>query len=139
MSVRRTFTAVPGDIRDWTRFLQGLFIAREFTMTLGGCTPVPSGTARYTVSAGIVCLSIPDLSGTSDSTLAFLESLPSDITPAHDQSCMARIIDNGVTAVGLVNVGTDTGITLYADMDGGAFTNVGTKGVKFTNIVYPLD
>jgi len=139
VSIRRTFPAVPVDQREWMRFLSGLFFAREFTTILGGCTTSPSGTVRYTVSAGIVCMSIPDLSGTSDSTLAFLDNLPPEITPAHDQSCMARIINNGVTAVGLVNVGIDTGITLYKDLDAGAFTNVGTKGVKFTNIVYPLD
>lgn len=138
----RTFPAVPdGDsaLRDWTRFLSQLFFAREFTTTLLGCATEPTGTCRYTVSAGIVCLSIPALSATSNSVNAYLSGLPDEITPEHDQQCLARIINNGTTAVGLVQVGTDTGITLYKDLDAGAFTASGTKGIKYSIVVYPLD
>lgn len=126
-------------MRDWTRFLSELFFEGEFETTLLGTDSDPSGTARYTVSAGIVCLSLPDLSGTSNSVLAFLSGLPEEITPQHDQQCLARVIDNGVTQMGLVQVGVDTGLTVFADLDGGAFAAAGTKGIKFTNIVFPLD
>lgn len=139
MKPNRTFSSVPGDVRDWTRFLSELFFEGEFDATLLGTDSDPSGTARYTVSAGIVCLSIPDLSGTSNSVLAFLSGLPEEITPQHDQLCLARVIDNGVTQMGLVQVGIDTGLTVFADLAGGAFAGAGTKGVRFTNIVYPLD
>lgn len=139
MKPNRTFPAVPGDLREWTRFLAGLFYAREFTATLLGCTTEPTGTARYTVSAGIVSLCLPGLSGTSNSTLAFLDGLPEEITPEHDRPCIAAIIDNGVTAPGIVHIGTDTGITLYKDLDSGAFTAAGTKGLRGCCITYPLD
>jgi len=135
----RTFSSVPGDVRDWTRFLSELFFEDEFETTLLGCATDETGIARYTVSAGIVCLSLPDLSAVSNSVLAFLSGLPEEITPQHDQQCLARVIDNGVTQMGLVQVGIDTGLTMFADLDGGAFTGAGTKGVRFTNIVYPLD
>lgn len=144
-SVRRTLTAIPegpSALRDWTRYLNGLFFNRSFTTTLEGCTTEPQGTARYTVSAGIVCLALPGLSGESNSALAFLSSLPEEITPNHDQTCIARIIDNGVTDIGIIQVGIDTGITLYKDIDGfdgASFTASGTKGLKSSIIVYSLD
>lgn len=139
MKPNRTFSAVPQDVRDWTRYLSDLFFDGEFTTALVGCTTSPSGTARYTVSAGIVCLTLPELSGTSNSVNAFLDGLPDEITPQHDQQCLARIIDNGVTAIGLVQIGVDTGITLYKNIDAAAFTASGTKGIKASIVCFPLD
>lgn len=139
MKPNRTFPAVPNDLREWTRYLGGLFFAREWTTTLLGCATEPTGTARYTVSAGIVCLRLPDLSAVSDDVLCFLSDLPSDITPERDQFCLARIINNGVTAMGVIQVGSDTGLTLYKDLDLGAFTAAGTKGIKSSIICYSLD
>jgi hypothetical protein len=135
----RTFPAVPSDLREWTRYLNALFFSREWTTTLLGCTTEPSGIARYTVSAGIVCLSLPSLSATSDEALCFLSNLPAEITPQHDQFCLASIIDNGITALGQVLVGIDTGITLYKGLDMGAFTSSGTKGLKSSILIYALD
>lgn len=141
MSVNRTFPAVPTDIRDWTRYLSALLFAREFTATLVGVDSTVTGTARYTVSAGIVCLSLPALQGTSDSVNGFIDGLPDEITPEHDQQCLARIIDNGVTAMGVIQIGTDTGITLFKDLTAtaGGFTGSGTKGLKYSIVTYPLD
>jgi hypothetical protein len=139
MKPNRTFSSIPADNREWTRFLSALFFAREWETALLGCATEPTGTARYTVSAGIVCLSLPGLSAVSDETIAFLSDLPSEITPQHDHECLARIIDNGVTAIGIVHVGIDTGITLYKDIDSSAFTASGTKGLKSSIICYPLD
>lgn len=142
MSIQRNLTAIPEGptaLRNWTRFFSGLFFKREFTAILLGCDTEPSGTARYTVSAGIVCLSLPALSGTSNSALCFLSGLPAEITPAHDQQCLGRIIDNGTTSMGLIQIGIDTGITLFKDLDGGSFTSSGTKGLKSSIVVYSLD
>ena len=139
MKPNRTFPSIPNDLREWSRYLSALFFAREFTAILGGCTTSPQGTARYTVSAGVVCLTLPDLSAVSNSVVGFIDGLPDEITPLHDQQCLARIINNGVTAVGLVQIGIDTGITLFKDLDGGAFTPAGTKGLKYSIVCYPLD
>ena len=141
MKPNRSFPAVPTDLRQWTSFLANLFYARDFDTSLLGCTTEPSGTARYTVSAGIVCLALPPLSATSNSVNAFLSGLPDEITPEHDQQCTARIIDNGVTAMAVVQIGTDTGITLFKDLNAtvGGFTAAGTKGLKYSILTYPLD
>ena len=138
MKPNRTFPAVPNDLREWTRFLSALFFAREFTAELSDDTTV-TGTARYTVSAGIVCLSLPTLLVTSTAGVAFIDGLPEEITPQHDQQCIARIVDNGVTGTGIVQIGTDTGITLFKDLDTNAFTASGTKGVRASIVVYSLD
>lgn len=137
----RTFPAIPNDLRQWTTFLQGLFVAREFTAVLGGCTTSPSGTARYTISAGIVCLALPALSATSNQTYGLITGMPGELTPQHDQQCLARITDNGTTAMGIVQIGTDTGITLFPDIDAtvNSFTASGTKGLKASIVVYSLD
>lgn len=137
--VNRVFPAVPDGIRQWSSYLSKLFFAREFTTTLLGGTTEPTGTIRYTVSAGIVCLTLPELLATSNSVNAYLSDLPDEITPIRDQGCIARIVDNGVTQIGLVHIGTDTGITLYSDLDGNTFTAAGQKGVKGSVIVYSLD
>jgi hypothetical protein len=138
MKPNRTFPAVPNDLREWTRYLQGLFYARTFTAEMVDGTTA-SGTARYTVSAGIVCLTLPTLLVTSTAGICFIDNLPEEITPEHDQLCIARIVDNGVTAAGLVQIGTDTGITLFKDLAAGAFTAAGSKGVRGCAITYPLD
>lgn len=138
MKPSRTFPAIPNDLREWSRFLSQLFFAREFTATLSDGTSA-SGTARYTVSAGIVCLALPELLVTSTAGVAFVDGLPDEITPQHDQRCIARIVNNGVTAPGLVQVGVDTGITLFKDLDGNAFTAAGTKGLKSSILVFSLD
>jgi hypothetical protein len=139
MKPNRTFNSIPSNNREWTRYLSGLFFANEWTTALLGCSTEPTGVARYTVSAGIVCLRIPDLSAVSNDVLCFLSDIPPAIVPERDQYCMARIINNGVTAVGIVQIGTDTGITLYKDLDLAAFAAAGTKGIKATNLVYALD
>lgn len=139
MKPNRTFTSVPADNREWTRFLSGLFFANQWETTLLGCTTEPVGTARYTVSAGVVTLQLPALSATSNAAQAFLTDLPSAITPEHGQYCLAGITDNGVTAIGMVHIGTDTGITLYKGLSLGAFTAAGTKGLVATTIIYSLD
>lgn len=138
MKPNRTFPSVPNDLREWTRFLSALFYARTFTAELSDGTTA-SGTARYTVSAGIVCLALPELLVTSTAGIAFIDGLPDEITPQHDQRCIAAVVNNGVTAPAMLQIGTDTGITLYKDLDGGAFTAAGTKGVRACCVTYPLD
>lgn len=139
MSVRRIFPAVPTDIREWTRFLSGLFFSRAFTSVLTGCTTSPSGEARYTVSAGIVGLYLPTISGTSNTTSSTITGLPQEVWPLRNQYCVARITDNGSTAFGLVLVTSAGAITLYVGAAAGAFTGSGTKGIAECTITYALD
>lgn len=138
--VRRTFPSIPNDVRQWTSFLASLFFTREWTPVLSGVTTDPEGEVIYTVSAGVVVLRIPTITGTSDSTIATLTNLPDEIVTARDQICPARIWDNGVLSFGLARILAGTNfIELSTGADGGLFTASGKKGIEETTICYALD
>lgn len=142
MSVRRVFPAVPTDIRDWTRFLSGLFFNRSFTATLTQCTTVPAGTVKYTASAGVVVLQIPVITGVSNGTGGALVGLPEEIRPPNTgltQYVIARITDNGTTAFGLLGINHTDTISLLTGAAGGGFTAAGTKGIQFCTVTYSID
>lgn len=142
-AVVRVLTRLPvSDQREWDQHQRQLHFKGEFTARLLGCDTTPEVTARYYASGGIVVLKIPQMSGTSNSALAFISGLPAAITPAYDAACYVPITDNGVTAMGVLHVGPDTGITLSTDLAdplGGNFTSSGTKGIASCVVVYGLD
>lgn len=142
MSVRRVFPAVPTDIREWTRFLSGLFFSRTFSVTLTGCATVPTGTIRYTMSAGVVVLQIPAIAGTSNAVDATLVGLPEELRPPSSgirQYLVARITDNGVTAFGLLEINDTNTMNIYTGATGGGFTAAGTKGIQQCTVAYSID
>lgn len=142
MSVRRIFPAVPIDIREWTRFLSGLFFARSFIATLTQCTTVPSAAIKYTASAGVVVLQIPTITGISSGTGGTLVGLPEEIRPPDTgltQYVVARITDNGTTAFGLLAINHTDTISLFTGAAGGGFTAAGTKGIQYCTVAYSID
>jgi hypothetical protein len=140
--VRRIFPAVPNDIRDWTRYLSGLFFARSFTATLTGCTTAPTGIIKYTASAGIVALSIPTILATSNTTGGSLTGLPEEIRPPNTglaKYVVVPIVDNGTSAFGLIAVNHTDTISLLTGAAGGGFTAAGQKGIRSIVALYSLD
>ena len=90
----------------------------SFTMTLDSVTTTVTGTAYYSVdSNGVVTLSLPGLTGTSDANTGFnLSGLPAGIVPAQDSSekygCV-WIQDDGVNLVGMLIINpSDNGNTI---------------------------
>lgn len=138
-SIIRTFVAVPQDVREWTRFLDKLFFNGTVTLTLTGATGAPSGDAKYTVSAGVVVLDVPAMSGVSVSTSATLTTLPERIRPKTAKVVVARVTDNSVTSFGLFSIGTDGVITLYVNASSATFTAAGAKGIAACCVAYSLD
>ena len=139
-SVIRSFVAVPKDVREWTKFFEGLFYANTCELTLTGCTFVNSADVRYSVSAGVVVLDMPSLQGTSNTTAATLTTLPTHLRPRTAKTAIARVTDNGTTAFGLFSIATDGVITLRVNAAGSAvFTGSGVKGVQPCAVVYQLD
>jgi hypothetical protein len=142
MSVRRILPAVPTDIREWTRFLSGLFFSRTFTASLTQCTTTPTGTVKYTTSAGIVVLQIPAITGISNATGGALVGLPEEIRPPNTgltQYVPARITDNSVTAFGLVAINHTDTMSILTGAAGGGFTAAGTKGIQYCTVAYSID
>lgn len=141
-TVRRIFPAVPTDIRDWTRYFSGLLFERSFTATLTGCITAPTGIIKYTASAGIVALSIPSLLATSNSTGGSLTGLPEEIRPPNTglpKYCVVPVVDNGVSAFGLIAINHTDTISLLTGAAGGGFTAAGQKGIRSIVAVYSLD
>lgn len=138
--IRRVFSSVPADVREWTRFFSNLLYSRQWTTYLSGCTTQPAVTITYTVAAGVAVLNIPTVTGTSNLGIATFPNMPNELVPARDQVCMARIWDNSVLAFGTITI--EEGIldlTLGVGVSGGLFTAAGTKGVENTTICFGLD
>jgi hypothetical protein len=139
-NVIRTFIAIPQNVREWVMFFETLFFSNTFVASLSGCVAIPTGTIRYSVSAGLVVLDVPQIQGTSNSTAATLSTLPIQLRPASDKTAIARVIDNGTAAFGLFVIAT-TGVITLSPVPSGSplFTAAGTKGVKACSIVYEID
>jgi hypothetical protein len=114
-------------------------ISSEFTGTLTGCTTSPTGTIRYTKNGDHILVPMDGfISATSNTTAATITGAPSIIWPVRTQAALARVIDNGTTAVGIVEISTAGVFTLFANAAGGAFTASGTKGINRGAFSYSL-
>lgn len=112
--------------------LTGQFMAR-----LTDCSTVPIGTITWqrATATGPVTMTIPSITGTSNSISAYLTGLPTALWPSTTQYMLARILDNGsVSSVGVVIFRTGGVIQLDA---GAPFTASGAKGIYATTITYP--
>jgi hypothetical protein len=86
-----------------------------------------------------VTIRIPAISATSNTTAATLTGLPADLWPARDQSVVCRV-QNGASGIvmGLFQVSSAGVVTLAADLGGGVFLNVGTKGIPLQTLTYSM-
>jgi hypothetical protein len=110
------------------------------TLSLTGCTTVPTGMAHIARQGADVTIRIPAISATSNTTAATLTGLPAELWPARDQSVVCRV-QNGASGIvmGLFQIAAGTGvITLSADLGGGLFLNVGTKGIPLQTLTYSM-
>lgn len=110
-----------------------------FTMGVTGLTTSPTATASYQKLANHVMLSIPALSGTSNSTSFTLTGLPAAIQPSAARNIPAVQVTSGALAVlGSATVNTNGTVTLSAGLLGTLFSAVLGKGVAAQEIAYLL-
>lgn len=109
-----------------------------YTATLTGCTTSPTGTIAYEKIGTIVVLSIPSITGTSNSTAATLTGAPAAIRPTNSQTMLMRVIDNATGSIGTAVMDSAGTITLGLGITGASFTNSGTKGTLPLTLTYPL-
>ena len=109
-----------------------------FTATLTGCTTSPTANVTYVKVGRMVTISIPTLTGTSNTTACTLTGMPAALYAAvANVSQHARVIDNGNNVTtGVMIMGATGTITMFTTAAGGAFTNSGTKGVDAVSITY---
>lgn len=110
----------------------------QFTMALTGCTAGVNATVDWHSLGGAVALSMTaDATGTSNATTMTGTGMPQAIRPAANKSFQAICVDNGTGAVGRAVITASSGVvTFYKDVDGGAFTNSGTKGLRQSTLTY---
>lgn len=100
----------------------------DLTLDATGFTTAVQATTRFTAKQDAVTLYIPGFSGTSNTNACTLGTLPTYLRPARQQNFIRPVTDNGVNALALVSVATTGVISLFKDINGGAFTTSGTKG-----------
>lgn len=112
-------------------------VADTFTIGTTGFVSNPSGTARYQMYGRVVVLSIPTLSGTSNSTSFTLTGLPTEIRPSAARNVGAVGISNAnVGLFGTITVNTDGTATVSAGLVGTLFSAILGKSLTSVDIVY---
>jgi hypothetical protein len=111
----------------------------SFTATATGLVTTPTGSVNYTLNDGVVTLSIPSITGTSNSAAFTLTGMPDILKPSTDQYVLTRVFNNGSYYLGVLVVSATTGVlTLYVDVSLNSFASSGTKGVAIGTVTYKL-
>lgn len=122
-----------GNVLDW-------YEENTFTATASaGFTTTPTATWSFTRAGNTIILNLVAISGTSNATTFTVSGIPTQARPATQKAVMVRVQDNGgayMSAIMLIN--TDGTATVYKDMNTGAFTASGTKGIGALSISYTL-
>lgn len=103
-----------------------------FTASLTGCTTVPTVTASYSVTNGVVTVFYPLVTATSNTTAMTITGQPAAIRPVTARpNWFANVQDNSAAGfAGRVDIGTDGVLTFYTTSTGTGFTASGTKGIS---------
>jgi hypothetical protein len=129
---------------NWVLCASGLSPAYQtgsFTMSLTGCTTIPTQTCFYVRIGNQVTLNVPfAITGTSNTTLATLTGIPAAITPVSwGYSFVIPVWNNTTLNPGSLQI-TPSGTSLFT-LPGtgfGSFTAAGTKGVGAFTVTYFL-
>ena len=110
----------------------------SFTGTLTGCTTSPTGTFYYSIANNVVTLSIPRLTGTSNTTSCTITGISAEATPSVESQAIVSIINNSLIIVNRINI-REVGVGLI-ELIGGAsgFVTSGLKGINATTVQYRL-
>ena len=118
-----------------TQFKITYSVSGTFTATAStGMTTTPSGTATYSVINGNVSVSLPELTGTSNSAFFFITGLPDCITPTTSIAASLPIgsgQNNGSSTTLNSQIINDNRFSLNYGAGIAAFTTSGTKTCSF--------
>lgn len=118
------------------RLSLGANYSGTFTGTLTGCTTAPTGTIKYTINGEAVTLSIPDITGASNTAAATITGMPAFLWPAVGKSVIGVTTSNGTSAVARFSIRPDGVIELYVNATSGVFAVTGTKGAQNSDLLY---
>lgn len=133
-SLPSAFTAAGAN----NRLRIGPYYSGSFTATLTGCSDAtaPTGTIEYTLVDDVVTLSIPTITGTSNTTAASLTGMPAELYPSALRGALGITTDNGSSSAARLNINTTGVIDLYVSAASAIFTASGTKGIQIVTISY---
>lgn len=112
----------------------------SFVLTAVGCTTSPTVNAQYSITGNLVTLTIPPISGTSNSTSFSLSGLPAFLQPLTTANVFTiRGTDNSATATNVgLNITTSSTIVLQNNDTTAGWTASGTKGINKSTVTYSL-
>jgi len=108
----------------------------SFTLTATGMTTSPTGTAKAVKTGNMVTMTLPSITGTSNTSAFTLTGVPSALRPASTVSCVLTVLDSGVRTLSICAILSDGSITLQRDIANTAFTSSGTKGIDLISVAY---
>lgn len=110
-------------------------------LTLTGCTTSPAATCNYVKQGGTVTLSLGYMAGTSNTSAMTLTGLPARLFPSVARVDTANIANNGVWAMGAMQIDTSGVISFSATLNANfttSFTASGGKGIFSKEFTYNL-
>lgn len=111
----------------------------SFVGTLTGVVGVAQGTFNYEVNGTSVTLEVPTILDVSNSVAGGLTGLPVALRPVtRTQSIAVRVVNNGATQWGEMEITTAGVVTLRVDAGGGAFNAAGQKGLRICTTKYSI-
>lgn len=111
----------------------------SFTGTLTGCTTSPTGSIIWIKTGNIVTLTIPSITGTSNSTSCTVTGIPTRLQPSAARTVTGSYQDNGISAIGLFQISNTGVLTIFNAAGNSAFfTGSGTKGINSLTVSYAI-
>lgn len=107
-------------------------------ITPSGLTTSPTGVITYAVVGGVATVSLPDITGVSNSGACLLTGFTLALRPTAVRTCIVRVMNNGVADWGTAILGTDGTVTLTVGASQGAFAATNNKGILRCTISYPI-
>jgi len=113
----------------------------SFLGTFTGFSAAQQLTVYYKVTNGVVYLSFPSLSATSNANTFTMTGLPSFLAPFADTVSLVRAVDNGTQILGIVVITAAGTVTFHPGVAAAAtaWTASGNKGVSRQTITYIKD
>jgi hypothetical protein len=111
----------------------------SFTFTGTGFTTSPTKTAYYTKIGNQVTVTLPDITGTSNTTLMTITGLPAALRANAAYVSFLLVYNASVTYTGHIYGGHDTAVQIFWNATESAFTDSGVKGItNIANFTYTI-
>lgn len=109
--------------------LKGEFVINSLILTLTGFAAGLNVPIFVVKKGNVMEINFTGTAGTSNATTMTLGTLPVYLRPTRTQNFQFPVTDNGTNGTGILQIAPTGVMTFFKDINGGAFTNTGTKGL----------